>query len=422
MKNRALTPLFWVMLIDTISFTIRFPVLTLVFYDVTTRLFPTTASMATRSMWYGVCMALYWVGSIIAAPTLSAWSDYAGRKRILLFGGAGTFLFAFVTALGVIGGNLNLVLLGALIGGLCSRMDPIAQAAVGDVCATEHKIVYMSFLQLFISVGAIFGPWIGGYFAARYWFATLNFALPFIIAAAFSILGLLIMLFFFRETATHNKHSKITEYFNFKAIFANKKVINISLILILIQISWSTYYQFIAPILKKDFALGGSEIGIFMAFIAIWLALASAFGVAILRRFFSAAQIIHYASYGVFIGLLGTLFATSWHFVAISHYLMWIAIVPIAAGDVITYSAITTLYSDAVDKTMQGQVMGTSFVVVSAVWGLTSLLGGWLIGLETTAPLWFALSGVSVLIIIFHCRGWHLDEDAENKVVGTSNV
>ena len=54
--------------------------------------------------------------------------------------------------------------------------------------------------------------------------------------------------------------------------------------------------------------------------------------------------------------------------------------------------------------------MGTSFIVVSAVWGLTSLLGGWLIGLEITAPLWFALSGVSILIIIFHCKGWYLED------------
>ena len=59
MKNRALMPVFWTMLFDTAGYTIRFPVLTLVFFDSATRLFIPATTMATRSLWYGVAMALY---------------------------------------------------------------------------------------------------------------------------------------------------------------------------------------------------------------------------------------------------------------------------------------------------------------------------------------------------------------------------
>lgn len=404
MKNRVLLLLFWTMLLDTASYTIRFPVLTLVFFDSSTRLFSISATMATRSWWYGVCMALYWIGLTIAAPILSFWSDYVGRKKVLVFGSFGTLVFALATVFGVLWGSITLILVGSLIGGICSRMDPIAQAAVGDISQPDNKMLYMSYLQLFISIGAIFGPIIGGYFAHRFWFASLNFSLSFMIAAVFAALGLVILVKYFRETAAVHAAASISKYMNLKMVLSNKKVMVISLLLILIQLSWSTYYQFIAPILKKTFDFGGTEIGFFVGIIAVWLALASAFGIQLLQRFLSIQKIIYYATFAILIGLIGTLLVTLFHQFSWLKFMTWVFAIPIAAGDVITYCAITTLYSNAVEKTAQGQVMGANFIIVSAVWGLTSLLGGLLLGVNPALPLCFALIGVGLLIVLFMKR------------------
>lgn len=401
MTNRRLMPLFWVMLIDTASYTIRFPVFALLFFDNNTRLFPVSASMATRSEWYGLCMALYWIGALIASPILSVASDYVGRRRILLFGSFGTFFFALGTALGALTGLIVLVLLGGLIGGLCSRMDPIAQAVVGDTCQEQHKLTAMSYLQFFISIGAFFGPIIGGYFAQRFWFPQLNFSLPFIIATVLAAMGVFIVLRYFRETAPKTIISHKEKFFSFKAVLANKKVLAISLLLILIQWSWSTYYQFISPILKKAFLFNGTEMGLFLGAVAAWLAVASAFGVPLLQRFLAIEKIIRYATYAIFIGILATLLITMFHPFAWFRYLTWIFAIPIAAGDVITYCAITTLYSDAVSPSSQGQVMGANFVIISAVWALTALFGGYLNGINPALPLCLSLVGVSLLLISF---------------------
>lgn len=402
MKNRALLPLFWLMLFDTASYTIRFPVLTLVFYDPQSRIFAATATVATRSWWYGICMACYWLGSIIAAPVLATWSDYAGRKKILAFGSIGTFIFAACTAMGVIWGALDLLLLGSLVGGLCTRLDPIAQAAVADIGDAELKMRNMSFLQLFIAIGAFFGPIIGGYFAHHVHFQLFNFSLPFFIAAGLALLGLFIMLSYFRETLD----SKIrlsrssSKYASFKALITNKQVLYISSILILMQLSWSTYYQFIAPIIKKDFNFGGVEIGFFMGMVAFWLALASAFFMPYASRFLSAMQIIRYSTFAVLLGLIGTVLLIIFHQVQWVRYLMWVFAIPIAAGDVMSYCAITTLYSNAVAKTAQGQVMGANFIIVSVVWMMTAFVGGILMGHHAILPLLFALVGISGLVVL----------------------
>lgn len=411
MKNSRLMPLFWLELFDTASYTIRYPVLTLVFFDNATRLFPLTTSMATRSEWYGICTALYWIGSFFAGPILSAWSDYVGRRKVLLFGSMGTLIFALCMAVGAYTGSLAWVLLGGLLGGACTRIDPIVQAAVGDVCVAEHKMRAMSYLQFFIAIGAFLGPLIGGFFAQRFWFSHLNFSLPFIIAAVLAGAGLYITLQFFQETAlikngriaiANNNRSDMLQLRlkSFQAIVANKKVLAISLLLILIQFSWSMYYQFITPILKKEFIFSGTEIGVFLGIIAVWLALGS-ISIPLLQRFLSTQKILFYAIVAIMVGILGTLLVTLWHPFLWLRYFNWIFAIPVAAGDVITYCAITTLYSDAVTPAEQGQVMGANFIIIPVVWASTAFLGGYLNGINSVLPLCLALAGVGLLSMAF---------------------
>ena len=131
----------------------------------------------------------------------------------------------------------------------------------------------------------------GGFLAQRYFFPQLNFALPFFIAAIFAVFGLIIIARYFRETLISPAiTTKLSVYTNFKSIFTDKKILRISMILILIQFSWSTYYQFIAPVLKHNFNYNSTEIGLFMGFIAFWLALAAAFGIRILQKYFTLME------------------------------------------------------------------------------------------------------------------------------------
>lgn len=401
MKNRALMPVFSVMLLDMVSYTIRFPVLALIFFDLSTRLFAPDTLNATRSYWYGIVMACYWIGMMVAAPILSSLSDHIGRKKVLMIGGLGTLLFAICTTFALIWGQLSLMVIAALIGGIFLRMDPIAQAAVGDVSSGKEKMINMGYLQLFISIGAFIGPIVGGYFAKSYFFPQLNYSLPFIIAAVVSLLTVIVIWIFFQETAPKQPKEAFRYVFNFKTLLSNKKVLGISIILILIQLSWSTYYQFIGPILKNNFAFSGTKIGFFMGFIALWLALASAFGMKILQNYFSKQQILYYGSLAIFVGLFGHLILTLWPHLEICGWLNWIMAIPTAVGDVVTYCVITTLYSDAVDEKLQGQVMGANFVVVSLVWAITALLGGVLFAHVNAEPLLFSLFGVGILIIAF---------------------
>ena len=404
-NNHSIFPLIWVMLFDHTSLNITFPILTLLFFDLQSNLFPADTSMAVRSMWYGLCVAIPHVVNIVAAPALSALSDGFGRKKILLVGTFGAFLFAITAALGVMWGMLSILFLGRIIQGLFSRTNPIAQAVIGDISSKGKKVIYMGYLQTAISIGAFIGPVIGGYFANRYWFETFNFSLPYFIAALFAAVSCLLTWFVFRETLIVKQSRSPWRELNWhtiKKVFTNPSVTKISAVLLLTQVSWSIYYQFVPPTLKTVFHFNANQLGLFIGLIAFWLALATTIGIKVLDYFFDMHQMLVISVYLVLLGLVLTLVFCFFYVSGQSAWPIWAAAAPIAIGDVVAYSCLTALYSDVVEPEEQGKVMGVCFIIVALIWALTGALGGVMMSISTLFPLFFAPLGIGAAIILLH--------------------
>ncbi len=405
-KSNTIVPLLWVMLFDHTSLNITFPILTLLFFDLQSHLFPPDTSHAVRSMWYGLCLAIPHIVNLIMTPILSALSDEFGRKKILLVGTLGALLFALTAALGIFFGLLSLLFLGRFIQGAFSRTNPIAQAVIGDISTRENKVRNMGYLQLSISLGAFIGPIIGGYFANQFYFSTLNFSAPYWIASFFAGISCLLTLFFFKETHLIKNQPAVWNVFklpSLKKVFFHPQVLRVSAILLLSQISWSMYYQFIPPILKTTLGFNAHSLGLFVGLVALWLALATGFGIKFLQEYFTLKEILFISLYLVLLGLvLSVLFCVS---PGKSYSLLiWIAAIPTAVGDVIAYSCLTTLYSDVVEKEEQGKVMGICFIVVALIWSLTAMLGGVIMSFNELLPLLLSPVGILFSIILLHLK------------------
>jgi MFS family permease len=277
-----------------------------------------------------------------------------------------------------------------------SRTNPVAQAVVGDLNFTDpktgmsRKMLYMGWLQSAISLGAFIGPVLGGNLAGTVAFTHLNFSLPFFVAAAFALVAFFVTLFSFQETLqTPQPFSlfKLTRWPSMKLFFLNRHIVAISAVLLLIQISWSLYYQFIPPTLKISLHADGHQIGYFVGWVAFWLAMATLVGLRILDQFLDAAAILRVSLGLVFIGTLLTVLFFVWPVPPAGQWLLWLLAVPVAAGDVIAFSCLCTLYSDAVEHSEQGRIMGVCFIVIAAVWMVTALMGGQLFAIHTLLPL-----------------------------------
>lgn len=407
-KNKTIFPLLWVMLFDHTSLNITFPILTLLFFDLHSSLFAADTSQAVRSMWYGLCVAVPHVVNIIATPILSALSDEFGRKKILFVGTFGALLFALTAAVGVFWGMLSLLLVSCVIRGIFSRTNPIAQAVIGDISPKDKKVLYMGYLQTAISIGAFVGPVIGGYFANPFFFAKLNFSLPFFIAAVFALVSCLLTVIIFTETLTEKRfHSPWAEFnwASIKTVFANSNVLRISLILMLSQISWSMYYQFMPPTLKTVLNFDAHQLGIFVGLVAFWLALATSVGIKILMRFFNLREILYLSLYLVLLGTVLTVVFCLLHLTGKWTSLIWLAAIPTAVGDVVAFSCLTAMYSDVVVRQEQGKVMGVCSIVIALIWAMTAMVGGMLMSISVLLPLIVAPIGILLAIGLLHWMG-----------------
>lgn len=398
-KTGKLFPVFSIVFFDTIATTIGYPVLTFLCFDPASRLFTADVSHMSRSFWFGICSAAPNFIAIITAPLLGFISDHWGRRPLLILGSFSALLLCGFTTLSIFCGAVALLIAGCLIAGFCARIDPIAIAVVGDLSEPKRKIINMGYLQLSISLGATIGPLLGGYLAQKYFFKTLNFSLPYLVGTVAALLTLFVACKYFYESYQPRKREKT----NWRGLL-NPEVVRISLILILTQISWRTYYQFMPPVLKINFHYSAAMLGVFLAVVAVWLSLATAFGVRWLNRYLAIDRMIKVLCYAELLGLLlatvGSVFSWGW----LSQILIWFSIVPVAVSDVVIFCAITTLYSGAVSSADQGKVMGFCFTLVAAIWVVTGFFGGILAGINIALPILCAPLSLIILLLIIGDR------------------
>lgn len=395
------------MLFDHTSLNMTVPIMTLLFFDVQSSLFAADTSAAVRSMWYGLCISIPSMVNIVVTPILSALSDAFGRKKIIFVGAAGALIFAVTAGFGIMFGSLSILFLSCVLRGAFSRTNPIAQAVIGDISPRDKKVLYMGYLQTSISLGAFVGPVLGGYFANQFFFAKLNFSLPFFMAAIFAAVSCVLTLLILKETVVEKRFTSPWKEFHWhsmKSVFSNPFVLRISIILLLSQISWSTYYQFIPPILKTMLHVNPHQLGLFVGLIAFWLAIATTFGIKFLEQFFSMRSILLLSLYLVLIGTVLTPLFFMLHLSGASTLLIWATAIPTAIGDVIAFSCITALYSDVVARQEQGKVMGICFIVIALIWSVTAMIGGVLMSLNTLLPLIVAPIGILLAILLWQAE------------------
>ena len=394
LTKNSLKSIYALSIFDQISLSILFPIFTLICFDPHTRLFAPGASHALRSFWYGTFNALPHFISIVAAPLIAWASDHYGRKKFLLLGAFGAMIFSLFAAAGILMGNLIFIIIGCIICGICVRTEPIALAAVADCATGKRKIIAMGYLQVAISIGTFIGPLIAGYLANRFYFHVLNFSLPLLIGAIVSILTIYVTQYHFKETYLPQKRSapKLRALWT---LFKQPMVLKLSLILILTQISWRFFYQFMPPILKLTFHTSAAHIGLYIALVALWLIIASGLLLKVLKHYITTINILKVS---IALMLLGAGLAFASTFVNIAS-IVWLSAIPMAMGDVMAYCAICTLYSDHVSVDDQGKMTGLNFILISIVWTITGFAGGLLAGININLPIW--LSPITLLGLCF---------------------
>lgn len=145
------------------------------------------------AMLYGGMLVAYALMQFIFSPVLGALSDRFGRRPILLLSLAGTLIDYIVMALSPLGWVL---VVGRAMAGITSANMAVASAYITDITPPDQRAQRFGLVGAVMSSGFIIGPVIGG-LVGVWWLRA-----PFLAAAVFNGLNLLVALFVLPESRT----------------------------------------------------------------------------------------------------------------------------------------------------------------------------------------------------------------------------
>lgn len=181
--NKALVVILSTVAIDAIGAGLIFPILPDLLTEVT--------GGGDIGFLYGVMLAVYAIMQFVFSPVLGALSDRFGRRPVLLLSLAGTLLDYLVMAFSPLGWVL---VVGRAVAGITSANMAVASAYITDITPAEQRAQRFGTVGAVMSLGFIIGPVIGGVMGA-WWLRS-----PFLVAALFNGLNLLIALFVLPES------------------------------------------------------------------------------------------------------------------------------------------------------------------------------------------------------------------------------
>ncbi|HEY1552858.1 MAG TPA: MFS transporter [Kofleriaceae bacterium] len=166
-----LLPIFLIVFVDVLGFTIVIPLLSLYAEKFGASKFVATTIVSV----YAVC-------SLISTPVIGNLSDRFGRRPLLLVSQVGTC--AGFIMLGV-SDALWMVFVGRILDGITAGNLSTAQAYISDHTKPEDRAKSFGIIGIAFGIGFMFGPGMGGWLSAQY-----GMHMPFIVSACLSFLSI----------------------------------------------------------------------------------------------------------------------------------------------------------------------------------------------------------------------------------------
>jgi MFS family permease len=183
-------PIFALVFVDILGLTVILPLLHLY-----------AAAFGAGPLEIGLVATAFPLSQLIGVPVFGALSDRFGRRPILLISQITTCISFIMLGLA---NSLEMIILSRVIDGLFGANIAAAQAALSDLTTEKTRAQGLGITGAAFGLGFILGPVI----AIVTLELTDNFAIPAFVAAAYSLLSILLTTFAFKETLPPHKRSK----------------------------------------------------------------------------------------------------------------------------------------------------------------------------------------------------------------------
>ncbi len=406
MKQRSpLLPLFSVVFVDMLGFGLILPLLPYI-----------ASNWGASPAMIGFISAAYPLGQFIGAPLVGRFSDRFGRKPLLLFSIAGTFLSLLMLGFAR---SIAVIMISRFLDGLTGGNITVAQAYIADVTDEKSRAKGMGMIGAAFGLGFILGPASGGFLSQ--W----GYAVPAFVSAGLSFLNLLMISILLPESLTKEKRvqhlSEVKRSHPLKgltAAFAKPIAGPILSSIIVFSLSMSMFESVFSLFAKQRLALSAQSTGFILAYVGVLVAAIQGGGMGALTKRFRENVLVRFALITLTLSYVGWAFAPN---VAV----LMIILVPLSLSSGILSTLLRSSLSKAVPTNETGEIMGISAALESITRIVAPALGGWLIGsLSSTAPglLSAILLGVLTVYLISLQKKHRLPEHAAEADVSEIGI
>ncbi len=251
-----LLPIFLIVLVDVLGFTIILPLLP--FYSERLGASPTVV---------GELVSTYAFCQLIAGPILGQLSDRRGRRPILLVSQAGTFAGFLLLAFSR---HIWLLFAARAIDGATAGNLTIAQAYISDVTKPENRAKSFALIGIAFGFGFLVGPAIAG-FLARY-----GYQAPILLASGLSFTTILCTFFLLpRREVVHERNEEaaadpgpggrrlsLISWGEYRKYFRNRELSRLLMQWLLFSFSFSTFISGFALFAERRYVWNGHPVGV----------------------------------------------------------------------------------------------------------------------------------------------------------------
>jgi len=330
----------------------------------------------------GLLFSLFSICQFISTPIIGRLSDKYGRRPMLLISIIGTALSFIIMAFAP---SAIFLFVARALDGLTAGNIPVAFAVISDSTEPKERARAFGLIGAAFNFGFVFGPAISAF--------TIGFgsAVPFLIAAAITIVAVILTALYLPETNKHMGEITREKLFNFKLLFKTLFDVNVGPTF---MISFLFYLAFACALIYgfQPFTLNVLKIP--ESHNAILFTIFGAIGLFSQTFFVGRASTKWGIKKAFSVGILMT---------AISFMIMFVSnSIPmfiLALFNSLVQTLITTILSQEADAKSQGSIMGLSASYQSMGMIFGPILGGIIATVAISGT--FLAGGLLVLICYF---------------------
>ena len=381
------------------ALTLAIPIFTPLCLEQAGNILPADASMPLRTTILGLLLGVFPLCQFFTSPLLGALSDRWGRKKILLYAIAGSCGGYLIMAVGILAGSLPLVFVSRIISGCFSGSLAVTQSAIADLSDEKTRPKNFGLLGAAFGVSLFIGPALGGFLSDPGVHAGFTFATPFWLAAFLTGINFLQVVWLFSETLPPSRRRQVAFHLlvgpiNIARAFATPAYRRMFLVVLAFFFGFNFFTQFFQVYLLEKFSVSGSQLGIILSYLGIWSILTQALLVRPVSKRFTSRQVLP-------VSLLLLAFSFTALLMVPQFWLLFPVLIFIPLFNGLSNPNLTALVCGLAGERNQGEILGINQSVMAMAQFVPPLIGGYIVGLHFTLPLWIAFASILLAWILF---------------------